>query len=278
MIGIVDVGGGLRDIYGAGIFDRCIEEKMTFDYCLGVSAGSANIASFLAGQRGRNFRFYVEYSRRREYMSARNFLRKRAYIDLDYVYSTLANSDGEDPLNYPALRDNPARMKIVVTDAVTGGSVYFDKSDLRQDNYDVLKLSSNLPGICPAYPFRGGMYYDGGLSDPVPVERALADGCERVAVILTRPREFVRTIGKDRYFALAVRRKYPKTAQSLLKRYEVYNRQVEFAKRLEREGRALILAPDNLFGVDTLKRDPENLKALYQKGYEDAEKLREFLR
>ncbi|MBD9218901.1 MAG: patatin family protein, partial [Clostridiales bacterium] len=48
-IGVVDVGGGMRGIYGAGVFDRCIDDKVTFDYGIGVSAGSANISSFMAG-------------------------------------------------------------------------------------------------------------------------------------------------------------------------------------------------------------------------------------
>ena len=49
MTGIVDVGGGLRGIYGAGIFDYCMEQGIHFDYCIGVSAGSANVCSYIAG-------------------------------------------------------------------------------------------------------------------------------------------------------------------------------------------------------------------------------------
>ncbi len=45
MTGIVDVGGGLCGIYGAGIFDYCMEQGIHFDYCIGVSAGSANVCS-----------------------------------------------------------------------------------------------------------------------------------------------------------------------------------------------------------------------------------------
>ena len=52
MTGIVDVGGGLRGIYGAGIFDYCMEQGIHFDYCIGVSAGSANVCSYIAGQKG----------------------------------------------------------------------------------------------------------------------------------------------------------------------------------------------------------------------------------
>ena len=44
MTGVIDVGGGLRGIYGAGVFDRCIDDGVKFDYCIGVSAGAANIA------------------------------------------------------------------------------------------------------------------------------------------------------------------------------------------------------------------------------------------
>ncbi len=55
MIGIIDVGGGTRDIFGSGVFDYCLDNKLIFDYCIGVSAGSANCASYAAGQRGRNY-------------------------------------------------------------------------------------------------------------------------------------------------------------------------------------------------------------------------------
>ena len=58
-VGLIDVGGGLRGAYGAGVLDRCIDDGIRFDYCIGVSAGSANVAAFLAGQKGRNLRFYA---------------------------------------------------------------------------------------------------------------------------------------------------------------------------------------------------------------------------
>lgn len=40
--GVVDVGGGLRGIYGVGIMDYCMDQGIHFDCCIGVSAGSAN--------------------------------------------------------------------------------------------------------------------------------------------------------------------------------------------------------------------------------------------
>lgn len=53
-IGIIDVGGGFRDIYGAGVLDVCMEQGIRFDYCIGISAGSANLISYLSWQPKRS--------------------------------------------------------------------------------------------------------------------------------------------------------------------------------------------------------------------------------
>lgn len=51
--GLIDVGGGLRGIYAAGVMDRFLDDGVSFDLGIGVSAGSANISSFIAGQKKR---------------------------------------------------------------------------------------------------------------------------------------------------------------------------------------------------------------------------------
>ncbi|MEN8077835.1 patatin-like phospholipase family protein [Clostridioides difficile] len=91
MIGIIDVGVGLRGIYGTGVLDFRLDNNINFDYGIGVSAGSANIASYFGKQKGRNLKFYSEYIFRKEYMSLHNLFRNGSYIDLDYVYSGLSD-------------------------------------------------------------------------------------------------------------------------------------------------------------------------------------------
>ena len=41
-------------------------------------------------------------------------------------------------------------------------------------------------------------------------------------------------------------------------------------KKLEEEGKLLVIEPKDCFGVDTLTRDREQMKKLYDEGYEDA--------
>ena len=83
--GIIDVGGGLRGIYGAGVLDHCMEEGVQFDCCIGVSAGSANMCSYVAGQHGRNKPFYDEYCFRKEYMSIKNLIENNLYFYIGFV-------------------------------------------------------------------------------------------------------------------------------------------------------------------------------------------------
>ena len=276
-IGVVDVGGGLRGIYAVGVLDYCLENGIQFDLGIGVSAGSANLASYVAGQKGRNYKFYTEYAFRRQYMGIGNFILKHSFIDMDYVYGTLSYADGENPLDYPALRDNPMEFYIVATDARTGQAKYFDKGDIRQDDYDIFKASSAIPFVCKPYEVKGVPYYDGALGDPVPVEKAFQLGCDKVVVILTTPEQELRTPKKDEKLASFIRKKYPASAEKLCQRAVRYNESVALAQKYAKQGKVLIIAPDDTCGVDTLKKDKASLQRLYEKGYKDGQKILNYL-
>lgn len=271
--GIIDVGGGLRGIYGAGVLDRCMEEGVRFDCCIGVSAGAANMSSYVAGQHGRNKPFYQDYSFRKEYMSVGNLVRRHSYLDLEYVYGALSNAGGENPLDYPAMVENPAELVIVAAEARTGNPVYFTKEDLRQDDYRPLMASCCIPVIDRPYVIEGVPYYDGGLADPMPLEKALAMGCDRVAVILTKPIAPEQTGSRDKKLAKLLRHRYPAAARGLALRAERYNKTVRQALKLEQAGRCCVLAPDSTEGMATLTKDKESLEKMYRKGWQDAEKL-----
>ncbi len=276
-IGVIDVGGGFRGIYAAGVLDYCIAQKISFDLGIGISAGSANLCSYIARQGERNFRFYTEYGFRKQYMSPGNFMRKRSFVDLDYVYGTLSNHDGEDPVDYPALRENPMEFFVIATNAVTGQAHFFDKSDLRQDCYDVLKASSAIPFVCRPYEIGGTPYYDGALGNPVPIQKAFELGCDKVVLLLTKPENVLRTPGKDNLFAAGIQKKYPLAAEKLRTRAQRYNEGVALAQEYAKQSKVLIVAPDNTCGVDTLRRDRESLHRLYKKGYGDGQKIADFL-
>lgn len=273
MLGIIDVGGGTRGIFGAGVFDYCLDNQIVFDCAIGVSAGSANAITYLANQPRRTLRFYDEYAFRPQYMSVREMLRHGEYVNLDYIYSTLSNSDGEYPLDYDAFAQSEAVFEAVATDARTGEPRYFGRRDLGRDQFEPIKASSCVPLASRARMIDGVPYYDGGLSDPIPYLRAFHKGCDRVAVILTRPRSYLRRPDNDRKFARLMRRQYPAIADALENRAALYNRSLRELQELERQGRAIILAPDSIGKLGTLTKKHEPLRDLYRKGYQEGRKL-----
>lgn len=279
MLGIIDVGGGMRGIFTAGIYDYLLDQGVQpFDYLIGVSAGSGNMVSYQAAQRGRNFRFYMEYAFRPEYMSMQNMLRDGSYIDLNYPYEVLSGQEGEDPVDLTAFNACTARYEVVVTDAATGNPVYYDKARLAGGNYDPIKASCCVPGACKPYPVDGVPGFDGGVADPVPYKRALAQGCDRLVLLLTRPAGYRRPPLEHRAVMEKALRDWPATYAALLRRAARYNRDVEAVQALEREGKALVIAPADIGGMSTLTRDKEAMERLYQMGYDQGPRIMEFIR
>lgn len=278
MIGFVDVGGGTRGIFGAGVLDYCMDHGITGDLFVGVSAGSANGMSFISGQRGRNLVFYDEYAFRKEYMGRKVYRKTGSYIAFDYIYGTLSHSDGENPFDEQAFEENPMDMIVVATNAETGKPMYFPKSMIRKDDYRVICASCCVPVICKPYPVGNQIFFDGGISDPIPYKVALEAGCSKVVVILTRPKGAFRTAQKDRRMSRFMQRKYPEAAKGLMHRSEVYNRSLAEVLELERKGKVLVVAPDDIGTLKTLTQDHAQLEKMYRMGYEKAAAIEAFLK
>lgn len=276
-IGVIDVGGGTRGSFGAGVFDYCMHNNINFDYCVGISAGAANIASYVAHQEGRNWVFYTDYFKRPEYMGVNNMLKTGDYIGLDYIYSSLSDHDGDYPLDWKTMKEDTKEMYIVATNANTGKQHYFTKEDMDQDQYDPIKASCCVPVANRPYEVNGVPYFDGGISDPVPYKKAFEDGCDKLVLILTRPKDFRRVAKNDKIFAKLMEKLHPEAAKAMANRSVVYNECVDACEELEKQGKVLIVAPDSIGHMKTLTKDKESIAELYTKGYEEAKKIKEFV-
>lgn len=269
--GLIVEGGGMKCAYSAGVLDVFIENGMDFDYVSGVSAGSACAASFLAGQRERNRRFYSIHSMSKKYAGVENLMKTGSFFGLDYIYSTLTNSDGADPLDFPALMANPAEFEVVATDAVTGHAVYFDKSDMSQDHYEAIKASCALPVMSNPQVVNGREYFDGGVSDSIPIQRAYEKGVRKAVVIFSKPEGYLMQPQKHRPIYSVALHRYPAIVYRLNHRHEFYNRQITKVRKLRDEGKVLTFSPSSKIKVGTYKVDQDVMEALYANGRRDAE-------
>lgn len=154
--GLIVEGGGMKCAYSAGVLDVFLDENITFDYCIGVSAGAANCASFLAGQRERNMRFYVEHVHDPNYISLYSLLKTGSLFGLQYIYGDMTNEGGTDPLDYDAYQSNTTETYLSATVAQTGKPHYFRKEEIRRNEYQPIMASCALPVACKPISYEGG--------------------------------------------------------------------------------------------------------------------------
>ena len=111
----------------------------------------------------------------------------------------------------------------------------------------------------------------------MPVNKAFDEGCGKVVLVLTRPRELTALTKNDFPFSKLIEKKYPAVSKRLKLHALEYNLGVELAKRYEKEGRLLIVSPDDIGSVGTLTKDRSALEGLYEKGYRDGERIKGFV-
>lgn len=266
--GLVLEGGAIRTIFSSGACDGLLERKLLPDYVIGVSAGIAYGVSYLSQQPRRNLDILLKYVNDKRYMGGRNMARpgNRSYFGLDFVYGSIP--DRLIPFDYGTYEAFPGEAEAVVTNLETGGAEYLPVTAHDEDK--VLQATCALPFLFPIYHIDGKPLMDGGVADAIPYERAFQKGCDRVVVILTRERGYVRKNEKlqpliDRHY-----RRYPRFCDAMRGRAEAYNTSRQRLFDLEREGKALILAPANTRGFSRTEKDLVKIQALWQDGFDQA--------
>lgn len=276
--GLVLEGGGMRGMYTVGVLDRFLNADIAFDYVIGVSAGACNGVSYVAQQKGRNYRINTRHVLDKRYISLSNLVHERSLFGMNFLFKTVP--DELDPFDYEAFLNSPTEFVVGVTDVNLGRPDYFTKEAINHDS-TALCASSSIPCFSPMVPFRGKLYLDGGTSDPIPFKKALADGCDRLVVVLTRDRAYRKPPEKLRPLYRMMYRSYPALIELLDRRYLIYNRTLEDLHALEGEGRAIVIAPEHPLEIGRFEKDPHRLSAAAQLGYHDAiaveKKIKTFL-
>jgi predicted patatin/cPLA2 family phospholipase len=264
MTGLVLEGGTFRPIFSSGVMDALLKEDILLPYCIGVSAGISDAYSYISRQIGRNLQIVEAYRNDGRYLGARNLLRCRSVFGLDFVFDEIPNR--LIPFDMKTFLSYTGRFVVGVTNARTGKSEYLN--GLIDDNrFAASRATCAMPLLFPSIRINGQKYYDGGVADPIPAQKALSDGCDRLILVLTQPRGYKKRLGRQtRAAARLLGVKYPALAQTLLERHLVYNRQVEFCESLEKEGRALILRP--AAPLDSFEKDVSVLRQTYQQGFD----------
>lgn len=278
--GLVLEGGALRAIFSSGVCDALLDGAVMTDYFVGVSAGAAYGVSYLSRQPRRNLEVVTKYAPDRRYMGMNNLLDKnnRSYFGLEFSYQRIPKE--LVPFDYEALAAYPGVAEAVVTNLNTGTPDYLPIP--RDDDPEkVIQATCAMPLLFPIYHIKGQPYLDGGVSDGIPWRRAFDQGCDRVVVVLTRPRGYEKKADKGLPLLRRKYAQYPEFLKLMEHRHELYNESRAALFEAEKQGKVLVIAPDSTLGVKRTERNTEKLRLLWGAGYEMTTKrmdeIREYL-
>lgn len=264
--GIVLEGGASRGVFTTGVVDVFLEKGLAFDYCVGVSAGAGNAMNYKSGQKRRVYTLAADASIH-SYFGLGQARRSRKLLDLEYLYDTLS-CEGSSPFDFDAYFRDPMDCEYVLTCCQTGQAAYFRENRDRQRLLTAVKASCAMPGLCRPYTIDGQHYLDGGIGDPLPVGRAMEQGCERIVLVMTKPAANLRPADYSRMRPLLHRlygRKYPALYQALMTRAQRYFAQLEQILTWEQEGKVFVIRPQ-ICDIRVLEKDRDKLRHYYNHG------------
>ena len=274
-------GGGMRNSYTAPAVTKLLKEEVEFGWVGGVSAGATLTLSFVSRDAERAKWSFTDVAEHPEFGGIRSFLRGSGYLNSDFLYE---GTEKFNPLDFDTFATTKEEVHIEATRADTGETVVWNRDDLKELHQITIavRASSTLPIIMPYTIIDGLPYVDGALgsSGGLVIDAAQRAGYEKFLVIATRPRDYIKPPAARPRLMRGILRRYPKVADAVLGRPELYNAAKQRLLDLEAEQKAYIFFPENM-GVESTERNPEKLRQNFAVGTEQVErewpKWKEFL-
>ena len=273
--GLVLEGGAMRGLFTSGILDVMMETGIEPDGLIGVSAGAAFGCNYKSRQSGRAIRYNKRYARDKRYCS---WLKTGDLFNAEFGYHVIPKK--YDLFDDKAFEQNPMEFYAVCTDVETGLPVYKKLEESTHLTYDWIRASASMPLASKVVELEGMKVLDGGVADSIPLQYFESIGYDRNVVILTQPEGYVKEHNRLMPLMRIALRKYPKMIEALDQRHIMYNRQLEYVRQAEQEGRCIVIRPDDKLPIGHISHDPEEMQRVYELGRDtglrNIDRLKEF--
>lgn len=274
-------GGATRGVFTSGVLDFLMEKDFYTTDVIGVSAGACNAIDYVSRQIGRTKKCMIHKEKEYDfYLGLRKMVKEKSMMDMDLIFDRYPKE--LIPFDFDTYFQSEMKCDQVVTNCETGKAEYLDERKEKERLLKICRASSSMPLAAPIVRIDGVPYLDGGLSDSVPIERALKKGRKKIIVILTRNEGYRKkkpSLGETRIYRAAYK-KYPNLVRTILRRPYVYNKQMEQIEQLERKGEIFVLRP-KIKTIGRMEKNYDRLTSFYEHGYvqmkEEYERLLEYL-
>ena len=277
--GLVLEGGALRGLFSAGIMDVLMENGVTFDGLVGVSAGACFGCNYKSGQVGRVLRYSLRYAYDPRYCSLWSLMTTGGIFGPRFAYYTLPQR--LDPFDIEAFDRNPMSFHLVATDVLTGEAVYQRFDRFCEEMYDWILASSSMPIVSRIVTIGDRLLLDGGIADSIPLQYFQEQGFERNLVILTQPADYQKQPLSYRWFIRCCLRRYPELLAAWERRHEMYNAELRYVAEQHALGNTLVLCPDRPLSIGHISHNRSLMRETYNLGRALATsqlpRIREFL-
>lgn len=269
--GLVLEGGAQRAIYTAGVLDVFMENGITFDGVIGVSAGAIHGCSFVSRQHRRSIDYTLAYAGDKNYMSWYSFLTTGNMVNEEFCYHTLPEK--LFPFDHKTFEANNTDFYAVCSNLQTGQAEYVKCAKMDKIGLAYLRASASMPFVSRISEIGGKKYLDGGICDSIPLRAFQKMGYERCVVVQTRAAGYQKKPNKLGWLAPLIYRKYPKFAAAIKNRHIMYNNELEQIELAQKNGAAFVIRPSNNVKIHHMETDKKVLQAVYDLGRGDAIKL-----
>lgn len=277
--GLVLEGGALRGLFSAGIMDVMMENGITFDGLVGVSAGAAFGCNYKSNQPGRVIRYNKKFAHDWRYCSLKSWITTGDIFNGEFDYHYIPEKlDVFDTETFDA---NPMEYYAVCTDLETGKPVYKLLMQHSDECYEWIRASSSMPVVSKIVEIGGRKLLDGGISDSIPLKFFEDKGYDKNVVVLTQPSGYVKKANPLLpLFRLQLHR-YPNFLHAAAVRHEMYNEEIAYVQQREAEGKTFVIRPKQKLPIKHITHDTDLMQQVYDEGRktmeEKLDELKEFL-
>ena len=266
-------GGGSRGVFSFGVIDSFIKASYNpFDIHLGVSNGAVVQLWYLLAVSDYNLDKML-FSASRDYVRYSNLLFNKSIMNFEKLYQ---DANKVFPIDFDRLQDNLAgkNFYVVVSDAGSGKPEYIE---LSKENYiNEMLATGSLPVLMKnAILLEGKRKYDGGITDPIPVQKAYEMGAKEIVIIRTYEQAFIRKTKLENYIAAFATRSYPNISKALKENTTTYNSALEFINNPPSDCKILQICPPQRLSTKRATTNVDIMKADYQIGMNCGEEFLE---
>ena len=138
-----------------------------------------------------------------------------------------------------------------------------------------------MPGLSRIIKINGKKYLDGGISDSIPINKALSMNFDRIIVVTTRELEYRKEEKNLKILAFKYR-KYPNLLNTMNNRGKNYNKTLEELIELEKTNKIFVIRPSKKIPIKRAEKNPDIIQQQYDLGVCDFKDkyndLKEYLR